>query len=141
MKTIILTVALTVVVMWLVNFIVVVATDENEDIIYPFVCGIWYYITLVVVAIGNKCYKSYCKRKFNLYDFYGKDEKWVVSLCMTPKTATLFRTEGEFSIKLIRMGKDFKSAPYRQNILTKKKMEKNFHTSGFKAEYFKRFLK
>lgn len=141
MKTIILTVALTVVVMWLVNFIVVVATDENEDIIYPFVCGIWYYVALAVVAIGNKCYKSYCKRKFNLYKFYGKDEKWVVNLYMTPKTAALFRTEGEFSIELGRMGKDFKSAPFKQDILTEKKMKKYSCTGGFRTEYLKRFLK
>lgn len=92
-------------------------------------------------------------QRYNLYQFFGVVEgqftylnDWCHNFYMTPKTASKFaRLYGKdeavkenYSIRLLREGKEFKSAPYKQESLTEKKLEQGI--SGFSADWFKKFL-
>ena len=83
--------------------------------------------------IGQPIYLLYC-RKYNIYHFYPS----LTSKYMTPKYASQFKTntDGKYYIKLIREGKDFKSDPYKEDII--KYGEK---PRGMTWEYFNNWKK
>ena len=136
----------------LVVAIVCFVTNENETIVMRTAIGFW-LLPIALVDIVYKCVSLMVGRRYNLYQFFGVVEGqstylngWCHNFYMTPKTASKFaRLYGKdedikenYSIRLLREGKEFKSAPYKQEILTDQKLEQGF--SGYSADWLKKFL-
>lgn len=131
----------------LVVTIVCFVTDENETIVMRTAIGFW-LLPITLVGIICKYISLMVGRRYNLYQFFGVVEGhgWCHNFYMTPKTASKFaRLYGKdetvkenYSIRLLREGKEFKSAPYKQEILTDKKLEQGF--GGYSADWLKKFL-
>ena len=147
-----ITIILTIVIYELINFIAYMASGEKEDVIVITSTGIWYVIWGIIVAIGNKILLLN-SRKYNLYLFYGKVseskredclDKRINCYYMTPKIASQFKviekdeipTE-DFCIQLRKTGKEFKSYPYKSEILTQKDIDNGIR--GMSAEFLKKF--
>lgn len=111
-----------------IAMIVCVITNENEDITLPVCFGVW---TIIFSAAGFMCrsIRLAYSRRYNCYQVYGKPNPkfdkpchwWLCNVYMTPKTAEQFRSVDEYgyeyAIKLLRTGKEFKSCPYKQEIV------------------------
>ena len=131
----------------LVVAIVCFVTNENETIVMRTAIGFW-LLPIALVEIVYKYVSLMVSRRYNLYQFFGVVEGhgWCHNFYMTPKTASKFaRLYGKdedvkenYSIRLLREGKEFKSAPYKQEILTDKKLEQGF--GGYSADWLKKFL-
>lgn len=148
-----LVIALLSILAWqLVVAIVCFVTNENETIVMRTAIGFW-LLPIALVDIVYKCVSLMVGRRYNLYQFFGVVEGrtnaydgWCHNFYMTPKTASKFaRLYGKdetvkenYSIRLLREGKEFKSAPYKQEILTDKKLEQGF--GGYSADWLKKFL-
>lgn len=148
-----LVVAILAIIAWqLVVTIVCFITDEDEDIVMRMAIGFW-LLPIALVSIVYKYVALMVGRRYNLYQFFGVVEGqftylngWCHNFYMTPKTASKFaRLYGKdedvkenYSIRLLREGKEFKSAPYKQEILTDQKLEQGF--SGYSADWLKKFL-
>lgn len=145
-------VLLSILVWQLVVAVVCLVTNENETITMRTAIGFW-LLPIALVSIVYKYVALMVSRRYNLYQFFGKVEGqttpyngWCHNFYMTSKTASKFaRLYGKdeavkenYSIRLLREGKEFKSAPYKQEILTEKKLEQGI--SGFSADWFKKFL-
>ena len=136
----------------LVVAIVCFVTDENETIVMRTAIGFW-LLPIALVDIVYKYVSLMVSRRYNLYQFFGVVEGrvadydgWYHNFYMTPKTASKFaRVYGKdepikenYSIRLLQEGKEFKSAPYKREILTDKKLEQGF--GGYSADWLKKFL-
>ena len=136
----------------LVVAIVYFASDENETITIWTAIGFW-LLPIAFIDIIYEYISLMVRRRYNLYQFFGiVDGKptpyygWCQNFYMTPKTASKFaRLYGKnevvkenYSIRLLREGKEFKSAPYKQEILTEKKLKQGLN--GYSADWFKKFL-
>lgn len=136
----------------LVVAIVCFVTNENETIVMRTAIGFW-LLPIALVDIVYKCVSLMVGRRYNLYQFFGVVEGrtnayngWYHNFYMTPKTASKFaRLYGKdepikenYSIRLLREGKEFKSAPYKREILTDKKLEQGF--DGCSVDWLKKFL-
>ena len=136
----------------LVVAIVCFASDENETITMHTAIGFW-LLPIALIDIIYGYISLMVRRRYNLYQFFGiVDDKptpyygWCQNFYMTPKTASKFaRLYGKnevvkenYSIRLLREGKEFKSAPYKQEILTEKKLKQGLR--GYSADWFKKFL-
>lgn len=99
----------------LICFITLWVSNENDEAQAYVSCGVFLVVeNLFMKFIGQPIYLLYC-RKYNLYNFYPS----LVSKFMTKKYAEQFNqdTEKQYYIKLVTNGKDFKSAPRKQEIL------------------------
>lgn len=148
-----LVVAVLAIIAWqLVVTVVYFITDEDETISMQMGIGFW-LLPIALVHIVYKYVSLMVSRRYNLYQFFGVVEGqftylngWRHNFYMTPKTASKFaRVYGKdedvkenYSIRLLREGKEFKSAPYKQDILTDQKLEQGF--SGYSADWLKKFL-
>lgn len=148
-----LVVAVLAIIAWqLVVTVVCFITDEDETITMRMGIGFW-LLPIALVHIVYKYVSLMVGRRYNLYQFFGVVEGqftylngWCHNFYMTPKTASKFaRLYGKdedvkenYSIRLLREGKEFKSAPYKQEILTDQKLEQGF--SGYSADWLKKFL-
>lgn len=148
-----LVVAVLAIIAWqLVVTVVCFITDEDETITMRMGIGFW-LLPITLVHIVYKYVSLMVGRRYNLYQFFGVVEGqftylngWCHNFYMTPKTASKFaRLYGKdedvkenYSIRLLREGKEFKSAPYKQEILTDQKLEQGF--SGYSADWLKKFL-
>lgn len=148
-----LVVAVLAIIAWqLVVTVVCFITDEDETITTRMGIGFW-LLPITLVHIVYKYVSLMVGRRYNLYQFFGVVEGqftylngWCHNFYMTPKTASKFaRLYGKdedvkenYSIRLLREGKEFKSAPYKQEILTDQKLEQGF--SGYSADWLKKFL-
>lgn len=136
----------------LVVAIVCLVTNEDETITMRTAIGFW-LLPIALVSIVYKYVVLMISRRYNLYQFFGvvKGQTtpyggWCQNFYMTPKTASKFaRLYGKdetikenYSIRLLREGKEFKSAPYKQEILTEKDLKNG--TSGFTKKYLEKFL-
>lgn len=114
--TILITLAVWQLLIWIYYLI-----TNNEDKTITMACFLWvplaYFLQLAYKKI--QLIKS---RKYNLYKFYGKGGEWLYSFYLTPKTAELFRQTDipnqEYTIKLIKEGKDFNSPINKRLVLT-----------------------
>lgn len=114
-----------------------VITNENETIVIRTACC----ILIPFIALFDliwKYLKLWNSRKYNLYQFFGKIdgsnyyEGWLFNYYMTPKTALKFerlfykdeKVTKDYSIRLLQEGKEFKSAPFRNEIITIKDLNK-----------------
>lgn len=136
----------------LVITLVCFITDEDETIVMRTAIGFW-LLPIALVDIVYKYVSLMVSRRYNLYQFFGVVEGqftylngWCHNFYMTPKTASKFaRLYGKdedvkenYSIRLLREGKEFKSAPYKREILTDKELEHGF--DGCSADWLKKFL-
>ena len=136
----------------LVVTIVCFVTNENETITIRTAIGFW-LLPIALVDTVYKCVSLMVSRRYNLYQFFGVVEGqstylngWCHNFYMTTKTASKFARLYEedetikenYSIRLLREGKEFKSAPYKREILTDKKLEQGF--DSYSADWLKKFL-
>ena len=143
--TILITVILTLLAWQLATWIFYLVTEHEENTII-FSCFLWTPIALLIRFIVRRIALWRC-RKYNCYQFFGKDKKWIYNFYLTSKDAEAFRqcprdkepTE-EYCIRLLREGKEFKSTPCKSDILTL--IEEGVKSSrGFNKEYLNKFLK
>lgn len=143
--TILITVILTLLAWQLATWIFYLATEHEENTII-FACFLWTPIALLIRFIAKRISLRHY-RKYNCYQFFAKDKKWIYNFYLTSKDAEAFRqcpkdeepTE-EYCIRLLREGKEFKSTPCKSDILT---LTENGVKSprGFSTEYLNKFLK
>lgn len=135
----------------LVVTVVCVLSNENEEITMRTAIGFW----LLPIMIFDFMYKKIhlvISRKYNCYQFFSvigdnPFNGWVNNYYMTPKTASKFarlygkdeEVKENYSIRLLREGKEFKSAPYKQEILTEENLING--KTGLPKEYLQKFLK
>lgn len=130
------------IILW--QFIIVlvnVLTNENEIIVMRTACC----VLIPFIALFDlvwKHLKLWNSRKYDLYQFFGKVDigynGWLYNYYMTPKTALKFerlfykdeKVTKDYSIRLLQEGKEFKSAPFKNEIITIKDL-KNFPAKFF----------
>lgn len=155
MTTIVTTIILTILAYELINFIVYVASGEDEDLLVKTSMGALYVVANIVILIARKVLVAQTRRKYNVYQFFGevsksknptKCDKWIENYYMTPEVASQFRMfdRGElvtedFSIRLLRTGKELKSIPMKSEILTQEKINKGI--PGMSADFIAKFKK
>ena len=102
----------TTLIMWQLSNWISYLITKDEDKTITVACFLWlpliYFLQFVYKKI--QLIKS---RKYNLYQFYGKEGRWIGDFYLTPKTAELFRQTNipsqEYTIRLLKEGKNFKS--------------------------------
>ena len=143
--TILITVILTLLAWQLATWIFYLVTDHEENTII-FACFLWTPIALLARFVVRRIALWRC-RKYNCYQFFGKDAKWIYNFYLTAKDAEKFKQHSKFEdpnkeyyIRLLREGKEFKSTPCKSDILT---LTENGVKSprGFDTEYLNKFLK
>lgn len=154
MNEILLTIILTILVYQLIVTLVCIFTNENETLTMRVSMGIWVLIASFVGWIWKKVV-LFSSRKYNCYQFYGevskskrdnKADKCITCYYMTEKVANQFKqvprdeipTE-DYCIRLSRTGKEFKSAPFKSDILTQDKIDNGVR--GMDANFLKKFKK
>lgn len=134
----------------LVVAVVCFVSNENETITMRTAIGFWLLPIMIIDFMYKKIHLA-ISRKYNCYQFFSvigdsPYSGWVNNYYMTPKTASKFarlygkdeEVKENYSIRLLREGKEFKSAPYKQEILTEKDLVNG--TSSFTKKYFEKFL-
>lgn len=125
----------------LITTLVLILSDENEERTIQVALGVWTLFFLVIGFFYKKISLE-LSRKYNCYQFYGKvsestmsnkADKWLHNYFMTEKVASQFHQIGEgepledYSIRVLRYGKDFKSKPHKLDILTEKRIANGFN--------------
>jgi hypothetical protein len=113
--TILITLAVWQVLIWICYLI----TDDEAKTI-TMACFLW-------IPLAYSLRFAYAKiqliksKKYNLYQFYGEEGRWLENFYLTPKTAELFRQTDipnqAYTIKLLREGKNFKSPIEKRRVL------------------------
>ena len=135
-------------------FIVLVISGEDEDAILYSAIGVFGLVCICLRQIMKKV-SPLIARKYNLYQFYGKvsestmdskADKLIESFFMTPKTASQFapiekggELKQDYCVRLLKEGKEFKSAPYKNDILTQEEIDNG--SRGFTKEFLAKFKK
>lgn len=151
--TILTTIILTILIYEAINFVVFVATDENENVLVILSTGIWYVVAGLVIAIGKKIALARARKTYKYYQFFGKVseskmenqcDKWLQNYYMTDEVAKQFKQarKGEkitedYSIRLVREGKEIKTIPMASEILTSNKVKNG--TPGMTANFLDNF--
>lgn len=129
----------------IVTMIVYLISEDDEK---GAICGsgICILIWMGIGAIIRKIclYKS---RKYNLYQFFSSFENggWINNYYMTAKDAERFNLIDrnacltDYSVRLLRTGKEFKSVPPKNEILTAEMIENG--TKGLTKDFFEKFFK
>lgn len=146
MLTIILTAIVSIAIWQLATWIFYLATEHEENTIV-FACCLWAPLALAVNWIVKQI-QLWKSRKYNIYQFFGKDKQWVYNFYITPKDAEKFKqcpkdeepTE-EYCIRLLREGKKFKNSVYKREILTIDKNGIVHSQAGFEHKYFEKYFK
>lgn len=146
MTTIIITAIVSIAIWQLATWIFYLVTEHEEHTI-NFTCCIWAPVALALHWGYNKVL-LWRSRKYNCYQFFGKNAEWVHNFYITPKDAEKFKqcpkdeepTE-EYCIRLLREGKEFKSPIWKRDILTVDENGiVNTHV-GFEQKYFEKYFK
>lgn len=146
--TYVLTAIIAILAWQLITTIVYFVSGEKEETVAITGMGLWAGL-IMLLGIIVRSIKLACSRKYNLYQFYGECTQakeytgWIGNFYMTPKVASKFRafTEEEpaYSIKLLRTGSEFKSAPHEREIITEEKLCNGFSTMS--KDFIAKFLK
>ena len=144
----VLTASLAIVAWQLITTIVYFASGEKEETVAITGMGVWAGLLILVNAMIRKA-QLVASRKYNCYQFYGECTKakeftgWIGNFYMTPQLAAKFRmfTEEEpgYSIRLLRTGTEFKSAPSKREIITEEKLRDGFQSMP--KDFITKFLK
>lgn len=107
----------------LICFITLWISNEDEDVQAYVSCGVFLLLFNCFVKFIVRPINLMANRKYNRYQFYTNKDKepfnWVHNYYMTKKYASNFNFDANkgFYIKLLQEGKDFKSAPYKEDII------------------------
>ena len=139
----------------LINLIVYVASNENDALLIRVSMGAWWLIANIITLISRVILKMYYSKKYCIYQFFGKvseskmesqSDKWIHNYYMTKKVASQFKQVGkgefiteDYSIRLLRDGKELKSIPMKYDILTQEKINKG--VPGMSADFIEKFKK
>ena len=137
-------------------FMVLIISGEDEDAILYSAIGVFGLVCICLRPIVKKV-SLLIARKYNLYQFYGKvseskmdskADKFIKSFFMTAKTASQFapiekggEIKQDYSVRLLKEGKEFKSAPYKGDILTQEKIDNGCGDHGFSKDFLAKFKK
>ena len=146
MLTIIITAIVSIAIWQLATWIFYLVTEHEEKTI-TFACCLWTPLALALHWAYNKILLLQ-SRKYNIYQFFGKDKQWVYNFYITPKDAEKFKQcpkdeepAEEYCIRLLREGKEFKSSVYKREILTIDKDGLVRSQAGFEHKYFEKYFK
>lgn len=144
----VLTAIIAIIAWQLITTIVYFVSGEKEETVAVTGMGIWAGLIILISVLGRSI-KLAASRKYNCYQFYGECTKakeytgWIGNFYMTPQVASKFRmfTEEEpgYSIRLLRTGKEFKSAPSKKEIITEEKLRNGFQSMP--KDFITKFLK
>lgn len=108
--------------------IVCVVTNENEEITLNMAMGFWVLVACVISFLMKSIRLWFYQSNYDAYTLYSEDLKHHYIRYMTKKTASLFKqieresTPIEYHVQMLRAGKEFKSCPSKERILTSKNM-------------------
>ena len=141
-------------ILWqLLIFIVYIATKEDEEKCVIFGCGVFTIITFTILSIYRYIHLFISKKRYNLYQFFGnvmdskcgnEYDKWIGNYYMSTNVAKQFRKVDKeekpinYCIRLLRYGKEFKSSPYKSEILTQKKIDNG--VGAMSKEFIQKFF-
>jgi hypothetical protein len=113
--TILITLAVWQLLIWIYYLI-----TNNEDKTITMACFLWVPLALFLQFAYAKI-QLIKSRKYNLYQLYGKEGRWIGDFYLTPKTAELFKQTNipnqEYTIRLLKEGKNFKSPIEKRMVL------------------------
>lgn len=136
--------------------LIVAQFASDEDVVIGFSIFFWMPFVMVMRAIVPKIRLLISQKKYNYYQLYGDciaqsdgavKPRWILNLCMTPKMAKKFKQVGrdeppvEYSIKLLREGRELKSSPHKVEILKEKHLQEGMPAQGLTKEFLGKFLK
>ena len=140
---------------FLVFMVLVISGEDEEKTLYSAI-GVFGLVCICLRPIIEKV-SLLAARKYNLYQFYGKisestwdtkADKFITSFYMTAKTASQFAPiekggdlKQDYCVRLLREGKEFKSAPYKGDILTQEKINQGCGDHGFSKDFLAKFKK
>ena len=146
------TIILTIICWQLICVIVDIITNDHQECVGLFAFGIWIPIIFFIAFVVKKV-KLFSSRKYNYYQLFGNISStansmggWLVNKYMTKVVADKYFARQfdkdepvteSYSIRLLRNGKEFKSAPYASDILTADKIEQG--DRELSADLFKKF--
>jgi hypothetical protein len=131
--------------------------DDDQEKVGIFAFGVWIPVCYLIQFVYSKI-NLLLHRKYNCYQLFGEIKtdrnfihSWVTNVYMTKEVANKyfirhFEKDTEvnlsYSIRLLREGKDFKSTPYKSEILTADKIEnggKSFNGLAVTSDFLKKF--
>lgn len=141
------------IILW--QFIITILCQFNlsEDALLGIAICFWVVPIKVINRILSKITLA-ASRRYNCYLFYGdvskskldnKADCAYTNFYMTPKAAAEFKQVSRdaapesWSIRILREGKEFKSAPHKTDILTIQDIAKG--KNGYTPEFLSKFLK
>lgn len=145
------TIILTIIGWQLVCVIVDLITNDDEDKVAIFAFGVWIPVSSAIGFVVKK-FRLFRSRRYNCYQLYGKlsangfANSWITNKYMTKEVANKYfirqfdkdeEVTLSYSIRLLRTGKEFKSAPYKSDILTAKMLESG--EPGLSPDFLKKF--
>lgn len=149
-----LTVVITIICWQLICVITDIVTDDDHEKVGLFAFGIWVPVCILIGNIAEKI-RLASSRKYNFYQLFGNIRNknnsmggWITNVFMTKEVADKYfiRQFGKddevtqsYSIRLLREGKEFKSVPYKSDILTANMIEDENGTDGMSFSFLKKF--
>lgn len=126
-----------------VTAVVYIVSDNDEK---GAICGggICALILMGAGAIIRKV-RLHNSRKYNLYQFFGKDGDWIANYYMTEKVAERFNLIDRnahpitYCVRLYRAGYEYKCIPPKNEILTAEMIENGI--PGMSKDFFEKFFK
>lgn len=127
-----------------VTTVVYYISGEDEDAALLCGYGVCALVASGVVAIINKI-RLRNSRKYNLYQFFGKEGDWIANYYMTEQDAERFNLIDRnahpitYCVRLYRAGYEFKCIPPRNEILTAEMVDNGI--PGMSKNFFEKFFK
>lgn len=143
-----LTAVIAIVAWQLVTAIAYFVSGQKTNVAAVTGMGVWSLVTMLVSPLYGKI-KLHSSRKYNCYEFYEQPKNtnpqsgWIGNYYMTPRFAAKMRAytevQPEYSIKLIREGRNFKSTPPKFAIINNKTLANG--KSPISADTIQKFIK
>lgn len=143
-----LTAVIAIVAWQLVTAIAYFVSGQKTNVAAVTGMGVWSLVTMLVNPLYGKI-KLHSSRKYNCYEFYEQPKTanpqsgWIGNYYMTPRFAAKMRAyteaQPEYSIKLIREGRNFKSLPPKFAIINSKTLANG--KSPISADTIQKFIK
>lgn len=143
-----LTAVIAIVAWQLVTAIAYFVSGQKANVAAVTGMGVWSLVTMLVSPLYSKI-KLHSSRKYNCYEFYEQPKTanpqsgWIGNYYMTPRFAAKMRAyteaQPEYSIKLIREGRNFKSLPPKFAIINSKTLANG--KSPISVDTIQKFIK